>query len=128
LIANFGLDANGTQRRLSWLMSLFVSIPDFQTLMRPVLVAPQGDEPKSLPQIREAVAESLDVSEEDRLVMLPSGKQSKFDKGGVGYFAHDSSRYSQPSAAGALHLVGAGHEGATGASGPRRHIRARAIP
>ena len=110
-------------------MSLFVSIPDFQTLMRPVLVALQGDEPESLTQIREAVAEALDVSGEDRLVMLPSGKQLKVrQQGGVGYYAHDSSRSSQPSAAGALHLVGAGQEGARGASGPRRHIRARTIP
>jgi restriction system protein len=55
-----------------------VSIPDFQTLMRPVLVAIQGDEPKSHAQIRDTVASALNVSDEDRQVMLPSGKQALF--------------------------------------------------
>jgi restriction system protein len=53
-----------------------VGIPDFQTLMRPVLVAIQGDEPKSHAQIRDRVASALGVSNEDRQVMLPSGKQA----------------------------------------------------
>ena len=43
--------------------------------MRPVLVAIQGDEPKSTAQIRDAVATALGVSDEERQVMLPSGKQ-----------------------------------------------------
>jgi restriction system protein len=55
-----------------------VPIPDFQTLMRPVLVAIQGDEPKSTAQVRDTVASALDVSDEDRQVMLPSGKQALF--------------------------------------------------
>lgn len=46
--------------------------------MRPVLVAIQGDEPKSHAQIRDTVAPALDVSNEDRQVMLPSGKQALF--------------------------------------------------
>ena len=53
-------------------------IPDFQTLMRPVLVAIEGDEPKSNSQIRDIVAPVLNVSDEDRQVMLPSGKQALF--------------------------------------------------
>lgn len=53
-------------------------IPDFQTLMRPVLVAVDGDEPKSHAQIRDIVAPVLGVSDEDRLVMLPSGAQGLF--------------------------------------------------
>jgi restriction system protein len=57
---------------------LFVPIPDFQTLMRPVLVAIEGDEPKSNAQIRDIVAPPLNVSDEDRQVMLPSGKQALF--------------------------------------------------
>lgn len=56
-----------------------MGIPDFQTMMRPVLIAVEGDEPKSQAQVRECVAEALAVSDEDRLVMLASGKQSKFD-------------------------------------------------
>jgi len=46
--------------------------------MRPVLVAIEGDEPKSHAQIRDVVAPVLNVSDEDRKVMLPSGKQELF--------------------------------------------------
>lgn len=46
--------------------------------MRPVLVAIQGDEPKSHAQIRDAVAAAMNISDEDRQVMLPSGKQEVF--------------------------------------------------
>lgn len=46
--------------------------------MRPVLVAIEGDEPKSNSQIRDIVAPVLNVSDEDRQVMLPSGKQALF--------------------------------------------------
>ncbi len=55
-----------------------MAIPDFQTLMRPVLVAIQGNEPKSHAQIRDIVAAALNVSDEDRQVMLPSGKQALY--------------------------------------------------
>src|SRR6202012_2146390 len=50
----------------------------FQTLMRPVLVAIGGGEPKSQAQIRDIVASALGVSDEDRQVMLPSGNQAIF--------------------------------------------------
>lgn len=46
--------------------------------MRPVLVALQGDEPKSHAQIRDLVAPALNVSDEDRRVMLPSGTQALY--------------------------------------------------
>lgn len=46
--------------------------------MRPVLVAIEGVEPKSHAQIRDIVAPVLNVSDEDRKVMLPSGKQELF--------------------------------------------------
>ena len=59
-------------------MSLFVPIPDFQTLMRPVLVAVDGEVPRSHAQIRDVVAPVLGVSDEDRQVMLPSGTQALF--------------------------------------------------
>jgi restriction system protein len=52
-----------------------VAIPDFQTLMRPVLVAIHGDEPKSHAQIHDIVAPAPGISDEDRHVMLPSGTQ-----------------------------------------------------
>ena len=59
-------------------MSFFVPIPDFQTLMRPVLVAVDGEVAKSYTQIRDVVAPVLGVSDEDRQVMLPSGTQALF--------------------------------------------------
>ncbi len=46
--------------------------------MQPVLVAIQGDEPKSNAEIRDIVATALNVSDEDRQVMLPSGKQALY--------------------------------------------------
>jgi restriction system protein len=46
--------------------------------MRPVLVAIQGDEPKSQAQIRDIVAPALGVSDEDRQVMLPNHHQAVF--------------------------------------------------
>jgi len=55
-----------------------VPVPDFQTLMRPVLVAIDGGEPKSQAQIRDIVASALNVSDDDRQVMLPSGNQAIF--------------------------------------------------
>jgi restriction system protein len=55
-----------------------VAIPDFQTMMRPVLVSLDGDEPRSTSQIRDEIATALNISDEDRLVMLPSGKQKLF--------------------------------------------------
>ena len=53
--------------------------------MRPVLVAIQGDEPKSHAQIRDTVATALNVSNEDRQVMLPSGKQALYTNSRVGW-------------------------------------------
>ena len=55
-----------------------VPIPDFQTAMRPALVAIDGDDPKSHAQIRDAVAVALGVSDQERLLMIPSGKQELF--------------------------------------------------
>ena len=55
-----------------------MAIPDFQTLMRPVLVAVDGEVAKSYAQIRDVVAPVLGVSDDDRQVMLPSGTQALF--------------------------------------------------
>jgi len=55
-----------------------VAIPDFQTAMRPVLIATAADEPQSYAQIRDHVAAALDVSDAERQVMLPSGYQELF--------------------------------------------------
>ena len=57
---------------------LSVPIPDFQTAMRPTLVAIDGDEPKSHAQIRDSVAAALGVTDEERQLMIPSGRQELF--------------------------------------------------
>lgn len=53
-------------------------IPDFQTAMRPALVAVDGDEPRSHAQIRDSVAAALGVTDAERLLMIPSGRQELF--------------------------------------------------
>ncbi len=53
-------------------------IPDFQTAMRPALVAIDGDEPKSHAQIRDSVAAALGVTDEERQLLIPSGRQELF--------------------------------------------------
>src|SRR5450756_1802878 len=55
-----------------------MALPDFQTIMRPVLVSLTTGEAHSLPQIRAAVAEELGVSDEEQQILLPSGKQTTF--------------------------------------------------
>lgn len=55
-----------------------MSVPDFQTIMRPTLVALDGGQPVSVQDLRVAVAEALDVSEEDQVELLSSGKQTRF--------------------------------------------------
>lgn len=55
-----------------------MAIPDFQSLMRPALVALSDDETHSLQQIREAVAKVLAVTDEEQEKLLPSGKQTTF--------------------------------------------------
>jgi restriction system protein len=54
-----------------------MSIPDFQTLMLPVLRATASSE-ISAPALRQQVAQSLDLTESDLAEMLPSGRQTTF--------------------------------------------------
>jgi restriction system protein len=56
-----------------------MAIPDYQSLLLPVLqVASDGNE-HSLSQTIETIARQLGLSEADRDELLPSGKQRKFD-------------------------------------------------
>jgi restriction system protein len=55
-----------------------VSVPDFQTLMRPALQALEGDGSRSLREIRAFVAQALGVSDEDQALLLPSGRQTRY--------------------------------------------------
>ena len=55
-----------------------MSVPDFQTLMLPVLkqLAAGGEQPPV--RVREAVASALQLTPEDLAVLLPSGRQTTF--------------------------------------------------
>jgi restriction system protein len=56
-----------------------VAVPDFQSIMLPLLeLAADGGE-HSLSEAREHLAERLGLSEDDRAEMLPSGRQRRFD-------------------------------------------------
>lgn len=55
-----------------------MAVPDFQTVMRPTLVALNDGKAHTLQQIRGAVAAALGVSEEDQEQLLPSGKQTTY--------------------------------------------------
>lgn len=55
-----------------------MGVPDFQTVMRPTLLALEDRQAHTLQEIREAVAVALDVSDEDRAELLPSGKQTTY--------------------------------------------------
>ncbi|MGZ6816359.1 MAG: restriction endonuclease [Mycobacteriaceae bacterium] len=55
-----------------------MGVPDFQTIMRPTLVALDGGQPLTLQQIRSSVAEALQVDEQDQALLLPSGKQTTY--------------------------------------------------
>ncbi len=53
-----------------------MAIPDFQSLMRPVLQSVSDGQPRVLADVREAVKESFGLSEEERKERLPSGNQT----------------------------------------------------
>lgn len=53
-----------------------MAIPDFQSLMRPVLAAVADGTPLALSSLREQVANSFHLSEEELQERLPSGKQT----------------------------------------------------
>jgi restriction system protein len=55
-----------------------VAVPDFQTIMRPALLALDGDRPVPVQEIRSSVATALDVSDDDLSEMLGSGRVTRF--------------------------------------------------
>jgi restriction system protein len=55
-----------------------VAVPDFQSLMRPCLTVHQDRQPHTPTEVRDRLATQMRVSDEDRAVMLPSGRQSLF--------------------------------------------------
>jgi restriction system protein len=54
-------------------------IPDFQTLMLPVLQFAADGKEHSIRDAREALAQQFGLSETERKELLPSGQQSVFD-------------------------------------------------
>jgi restriction system protein len=55
-----------------------VAIPDFQSLMRPCLAMHADGSPHTSADLRDRLAERMHVTEEDRSVLLPSGRQPLF--------------------------------------------------
>ena len=53
-----------------------MSIPDFQSVMRPVLAMVQDGVPLRLSELRERIAEVFQLTEEERKERLPSGHQT----------------------------------------------------
>jgi restriction system protein len=53
-----------------------MAIPDFQSVMRPVLATVADGKPLALSALREQVTNSFQLSEAERLERLPSGKQT----------------------------------------------------
>lgn len=53
-----------------------MAIPDFQSVMRPVLATVQNGMPMPLNEVRERVAEQFQLTEEERKERLPSGHQT----------------------------------------------------
>lgn len=53
-----------------------MSIPDFQSVMRPVLSAVEDGMPLALSELRERIAEQFQLTEDERKERLPSGNQT----------------------------------------------------
>ncbi|WP_313452957.1 winged helix-turn-helix domain-containing protein [Pseudomonas rhodesiae] len=53
-----------------------MAIPDFQSVMRPVLATVQNGVPLPLNELRERVADQFQLSEDERKERLPSGHQT----------------------------------------------------
>jgi restriction system protein len=55
-----------------------MAVPDFQSLLLPLLEALENGETRRLSELYELLAERFELSSEDRKEMLPSGRQSRF--------------------------------------------------
>ncbi len=66
-------------------------IPDFQTALRPAVVAIEGDDPKSNAQIRDSVATALKVSDDERKLLILRGKQELLTNSVARALTHNNS-------------------------------------
>jgi restriction system protein len=57
---------------------MLMTVPDFQSMMRPVLELHADGLPHTSADVRDKVAQVLGVTEEDRQVPLPSGRTSRY--------------------------------------------------
>ena len=55
-----------------------MTVPDFQSMMRPVLELHADGLPHTSADVRDNVAQVLGVTEEDRQVPLPSGRTTRY--------------------------------------------------
>src|SRR5436309_15943099 len=55
-----------------------MAVPDFQSLMMPLLRIAQDGKEHSLAEARDVLAAEFNLSDADREELLPSGRQSKF--------------------------------------------------
>src|SRR5262249_21454095 len=55
-----------------------MAVPDFQSLMRPCLAVHQDRQPHTSAALRDRIAAEMNVSAEDRAIILPSGRQTLF--------------------------------------------------
>src|SRR6267143_3659514 len=56
-----------------------MNIPDYQSLMSPILLIAKDRKEHSVGEMTEHLAKSYNLTEQQRLEKLPSGKQSKFN-------------------------------------------------
>ena len=55
-----------------------MAVPDFQSLMRPCLAVHQDGQPHTPSDVRDHIAAQMHVTDQDRAVPLPSGRQPLF--------------------------------------------------
>lgn len=75
-----------------------MAIPDYQTLMRPVLEVLADGEERTAAAVRRLVASALGITAEEREEMLPSGKQGLFANrvGWAGTYLHKAGLVERP--------------------------------
>lgn len=56
-----------------------MTIPDFQTIMRPILAALEDGQPRPTKELIQAVSDQFGLTPEERAELIPSGKQRRID-------------------------------------------------
>jgi restriction system protein len=61
-----------------------MAVPDFQTLMRPILVQLQDGQPRAIGDVRAALVSEFSLTGEDLAEELPSGRAKTLQPRGLG--------------------------------------------